>query len=35
MGVYVVDLQGENVTSRAVISKGAILCAENYTEAGQ
>jgi len=26
MGVFIVDLQGETVTSRAVIKKGAILC---------
>jgi len=35
MGVFIVDLQGETVTSRAVIKKGAILCLESFTEAGQ
>ena len=30
-----VDLQGDTVTSRAVIKKGAILCLESFTEAGQ
>lgn len=31
MGVYIVDLQGENVTSRAVIRKGTILCVDTHT----
>jgi hypothetical protein len=31
MGVYIVDMQGENVTSRAVIRKGTILCVDNHT----
>lgn len=35
MGVYIVDLQGETVTSRAVIRKGAIICVDTLTEAGQ
>lgn len=35
MGVFIVDLQGETVTSRAVIRKGAILCLEDFTESGQ
>ena len=35
MGVYIVDIQGENVTSRAVIRKGTILCVDKHTEAGQ
>lgn len=35
MGVYVVDLQGESVTSRAVIQKGTIFCLGANTEAGQ
>jgi hypothetical protein len=35
MGVFIVDLQGETITSRAVIRKGVILCLEELTEAGQ
>jgi hypothetical protein len=35
MGAFMVDLQGDTVTSRAVIRKGAILCLESFTEAGQ
>ncbi len=35
MGVYIIDLQGETVTSRAVIRKGAIICVDTLTEAGQ
>jgi hypothetical protein len=35
MGVYIVDLQGETVTSRAVIRKGTIICVDTFTEAGQ
>lgn len=35
MGVYIVDLQGETVTSRAVIRKGTIICVGKLTEAGQ
>lgn len=35
MGVYIVDIQGENITSRAVIRKGTILCVDKHTEAGQ
>ncbi len=31
MGVFIVDLQGDTVTSRAVIRKGAILCLESFT----
>lgn len=30
-----VDLQGEGVTSRAVIRKGTIICLSSLTEAGQ
>lgn len=35
MGVFIVDLQGDTITSRAIIRKGAILCLESFTEAGQ
>ena len=35
MGVFIVDLQGDTITSRAIIRKGAILCLQSYTEAGQ
>jgi hypothetical protein len=35
MGVYIVDFQGETVTSRAVIRKGTIICVDTFTEAGQ
>lgn len=35
MGVYIVDLQGETVTSRAIIRKGKIICIDDLTEAGQ
>lgn len=35
MGVFVVDLQGEGVTSRAVIRKGNIIFCDELTEAGQ
>jgi hypothetical protein len=35
MGVYIVDLQGETVTSRAIIRKGKIICIDELTEAGQ
>jgi hypothetical protein len=35
MGVYIVDFQGETVSSRAVIRKGTIICVDTYTEAGQ
>ena len=35
MGVYIVDLQGDTITSRVVIRKGTILCLESFTEAGQ
>ena len=31
MGVFYIDLQGETVTSRAIIKKGAILCLESFT----
>lgn len=35
MGTFIIDLHGETVTSRAIIRKGAILCLEELTEAGQ
>ena len=35
MGMFIVDLQGQAISSRAVIRKGAILCLESFTEAGQ
>lgn len=31
MGVYIVDFQGETVTSRAVIRKGTIICVDSLT----
>lgn len=35
IGIFVVDIQGEGITSRAVIRKGAIVCLENYSHNGQ
>ena len=35
MGLYIVDLQGETVTSRAVIRKGTIVCMDELTIGGQ
>ena len=35
MGVYIVDLQAENMTSRAVIRKGHIYCVDREMEEGQ
>ena len=34
-GLFIVDLQGERVTSRAVINKGSIVCIDKVTEAGK
>ena len=31
MGVFVVDLHGETIISKAIIRKGAILCLESFT----
>lgn len=31
MGVYIVDFQGETITSRAVIRKGTIICVDAPT----
>lgn len=35
MGLFIVDLEGEGVISRAVIRKGQITCLDSLTEAGQ
>lgn len=35
LGLFVVDLEGEGVVSRAVIRKGQIACVDSLTEAGQ
>jgi hypothetical protein len=35
MGLFIVDLEGEGVISRAVIRKGQICCLDSLTEAGQ
>lgn len=34
MGMYIVDLQGEGISSRAIIKKGAIICLDSPSEAG-
>ena len=35
MGLFIVDLEGDEVVSRAVIRKGQIVCIDSVTEAGQ
>jgi hypothetical protein len=35
MGVYIVDLQAETITSRAVIRKGEIYCVDRFSTEGQ
>ena len=35
IGIFVVDIQGEGITSRAVIRKGSIICLDSYSTEGQ
>jgi hypothetical protein len=34
MGVFVIDLQADNVSSRAVIRKGSIYCIDSLSQQG-
>ena len=35
IGIFVVDFQGEGITSRSVIRKDSIICLDSYSASGQ